>query len=189
MIQRIQSIYLLLVIVALLTITFGANFFSYKIDKQDNIDLTIKLNVFGIQADGEFQNLNPEDEKKINQFLKLKERSSKITSSPVVSFPFYLIAIFLILLSIATLLSFKKLETQQKLGRINFVAILTSFIFVIIIFYASRSQVRNAIEDIEFSSRLGLSFYAMIVATAFAFLANIGIKRDLDLIKSIDRIR
>jgi hypothetical protein len=54
MIQRVQSIYLALVIVALIALTLGSNVFFYNIQQEDVIDLTLTVNVFGSQADAEF---------------------------------------------------------------------------------------------------------------------------------------
>ena len=190
MLQRIQTVYLLLVIASLLIITLGVHFFAFTVKKENTIELSIKVNVFGTQADAILSdNLNEAEEEKISQFLKLKERTKRVSSKPVISFPFYLITIFMTLLALATLISYKKLQTQQKLGRMSFIINLIGLIFILIIYYTSKNQLVDTIENAEEQTRLGFGFYCLVIATACSFLANIGIKKDLNLIKSIDRIR
>lgn len=189
MLQRIQTLYLLIAIISLLIITFGTNIFSFDLEKEHEVDVEIAVNVFGTQASGTIELTEETETKKMYDFLKLKERANRVAGSPIISFPFYLITIFMTMLSVATLLSYKKLETQQKLGRFNFVFLVLGLVFVSIAFYGSRSQLNSMLEDLSVISRLGLGYYLLIVATAFAFLANLGVKRDLNLIKSIDRIR
>jgi len=189
MLQRIQTLYLLFAIISLLVISFGTSMFSFELEKGKEVDVEIAVNVFGTQATGTIELTEETETKKMHDFLKLKERTDRVAGSPIISFPFYLITIFMSMLSVATLLSYKKLETQQKLGRFNFVFLVLGLIFVTIAFYGSRGQLNNMLEDLNVTSRLGLGYYLLIVATAFAFLANLGVKRDLNLIKSIDRIR
>lgn len=190
MIQRIQTLYLLLVVAALLVVTLGTSVFSFQSEENKDMDLLIKVNVFGIQADATLSDdIKESDRERLNDFLQLEERTNKVKARPVLSFPFYLIAVFMTLLAVATLLTYKNLKTQQKLGRFNFILNLSAFVFVVIIYYASKNQAINAVEGFDIKARLDLGFYCLIIATAFSFLANIGIKRDLKLIESIDRIR
>lgn len=191
MIQRVQSIYLALVIIALITLTLGSNVFFYNIQQEDVIDLTLSVNVFGSQADATFgEQFDEAQNQNIASLLQIKNKMNQVKRQPVVSFPYYLFSIFLTLLAVATLLSFKKLATQQKIARLNFVLNLVAFIFVLLIYYLGKNQASGfAIDGAELKARLGLGFYCLVASTAFSFLALIGIKRDLQLIKSIDRIR
>jgi amino acid transporter len=190
MLQRIQTVYLLLVIISLIIITTGTKIIGFQNKGSDHYELSLDVNVFGVQADAVFsEEITEEELEKIGGFLKLQKRTNRVQSLPVVSFPFYLISIFMLLLAVATLLSYKKLKTQQKLGRITFIVNLISLVFVIIVFYGLRAQMKSAVDPLEVGTSLGLSFFCFITATAFSFLANIGIKRDVNLIDSIDRIR
>jgi 4-amino-4-deoxy-L-arabinose transferase-like glycosyltransferase len=190
MLQRIQTVYLLLVIISLIVITTGSNIVKLQNTGNDHYSLALNVNVFGIQADADFnENITDEELEKISSFLDLENKTNRVKSLPILSFPFYLISIFILLLAVACLLSFKKLKTQQKLGRLTFLLNLLSLIFIIIIFYGLRSQMKEAVAPLEVGSNLGIGFFCFITATAFSFLANIGIKRDVNLIDSIDRIR
>lgn len=190
MLQRIQTIYLLLVIISLIIISAGSNIIKLQNTGNDHYNLELSLNVFGIQADANFnEDITDEEMNKISGFLQLEERTNNVESLPILSFPFYLISIFMLLLAVATLLSYKKLRTQQRLGRLTFFLNLIAFIFIIIVYYGLRSQMKDAVEPLEVGSNLGIGFFSFIIATAFSFLANIGIKRDIKLIDSIDRIR
>ncbi len=189
MLQRIQTVYFTIVAVGLIWISFGATIFSFQLEKKQEVDVNISMNVFGTIADGTIDLKKEDESKNMQQFLKLKSQTNRLAASPIVSFPFYLISIFLSMLALAVLLSYKKLETQQKLGRLSFVTLLVGLIIVTVIFYATRGQLNGMLEGLLVKSRLGIGYYLLIVATAFSFLGNLGVKRDLDLLKSIDRIR
>ena len=190
MIQRIQTLYLVFTITSLLIITSGVTIFSFNSTESEEVELSVKVNVFGVQADADLsENVSEETQDQLKDFLELEERTMSVRSAPVFSFPFYLILIFMSLLAVATLLTFKKLKTQQRLGRLNFVFNLLATVFVVISFYIAKNQSATIIEDVAVTANLGFGFYCFIIATAFAFLAIIGIKRDLKLIESVDRIR
>ena len=190
MIQRIQTVYLLVAIAALITLTLGVDVFSYELSKTDSTALQFHANSYGIQVDGSInENITAADEKVVSSALKLDEDTSEIKGVSYLSFPFFSISLFLTMITIAALLTFKKLPTQLRLGRIAFFFNLILLVFIIVFYYALRSQFNEMLEGAEVSSFLGMGFFCVILSTAFIFLANIGIKRDLDLIKSIDRIR
>lgn len=190
MIQRVQSLYLGIAIICLLFITFGANLFNFQVEKTQAIDLTMRVNVFGSQADAEVHEaISATDYEEVNAVLKLKDRTRKVDNKPLVSMPFYMISIFLTLLCGATLIAYKKLPTQQKLARLNFVLHLVAFVFLLIVYYLVKNQVGGLLSDAESKAQLGIGFYLLVVAVACTFLAGVGIKKDLNLIKSIDRIR
>jgi hypothetical protein len=190
MIQRIQTVYLLLAIAALVTLTLGVDVYSYELSKAESANFELHVNSYGIQIDGELsENINEVDEKKIASLLKIKENSSVIKGLSYTAFPFYSITLFLTMITIATLVTFKKLPTQLRLGRMAFILNLIILVFTVVFYYTLKSQFNEMLENAELSSYLGVGFFCIIISTAFLFLANIGIKRDLDLIKSIDRIR
>lgn len=188
--QRIQTAYLAIVVISLAIITSGVKIVGFENATGENYTLSLDANVFGAQADATIdEEISEEELENLSGFLNLKKRTNRLQAFPVISFPFYLISIFMLLLALAAVFTFKNLKTQQKLGRINFLVNLIALIFVMIVFYGLRGQFSNAIEPQESSTSLGLGFFCFIFATAFSFLANIGIKRDLNLIESIDRIR
>ena len=190
MIQRIQTVYLLVAIAALITLTLGVDVYSYELSKADSAEFQFHVNSYGIQIDGSMnEKISPEDEKALSNFLKLKEKTNQVNGLSYTGFPFYSITLFLTMITIATLLTFKKLPTQLRLGRMAFFFNLIILVFTVVFYYTLRSQFKEMLENSEMNSYLGIGFFCIIISTAFLFLANIGIKRDLDLIKSIDRIR
>lgn len=189
MIQRIQTVYLLLAIAALVTLTLGVDVYSYELSKAESANFELHVNSYGIQIDGELNENISEADEKIFSLLKTKENTSIIKGLSYTAFPFYSITLFLTMITIATLLTFKKLPTQLRLGRMAFIFNLIILVFTVVFYYTMKSRFNEMLENAEVSSYLGVGFFCIVISTAFLFLANIGIKRDLDLIKSIDRIR
>ncbi len=190
MIQRVQTLYLFVAIAALITLTLGIEVYSYAIFKEQTAHLDVNVNSYGIQVDGTIEaNVLSDDRASLQTFLNTQEELSEVKGVAYNKFPFFSITLFLTMLTIATLLTFKKLPTQLRLGRMAFFFSLLGTIFTIVFYYVLKSEYSEVLENAEVKSYLGVGFFCLITATAFIFLANIGIKRDLDLIKSIDRIR
>lgn len=159
MIQRIQTVYLSIVIILLSIVTFGSDLFSF-INEQSRF----VFSSFGIQ---QYSNTDPSD-------LQIVKR-----------FPIYLGLIALILLTFITLMSYKNLNRQFKLGRTVF-----GIYFLMLVSMVLLSVFGNKLLDVETTSReLGLGFFLFVVGFPFSFMANTGIKRDKKLLESLDRLR
>ncbi|MFD0932985.1 DUF4293 domain-containing protein [Psychroflexus salinarum] len=93
------------------------------------------------------------------------------------------ISLFLlsVLISIITLFSFKKRKRQFVLGRIN---IILNFVLVGVFAYWTLSLPGEM--DI---SEKGIGMLLPIISIVFIALANKAIKKDEDLVKSVDRLR
>ncbi len=158
MIQRIQTVYLAIVIILLSIVTIGTTFFSF-VNKTGRYEFTS----FGII----------EREVSTNAFVGTQ------------TFPLFVGLIALILLTFLTLMSYKNLKRQYKLGRmvfgLYFVLVVTLFILSI---YGSK-----LLPEATTSREMGLGFLLTIIGFPFSFLANTGIKRDKNLIDSLDRLR
>jgi len=190
MIQRIQTVYLLVAITALITLTLGVDVFSYELAKANSAELAFHANSYGIQIEGTLnENSTPEDKKALANVLNIEGEANQTLTSNFSSFPFYSVTLFVTMIAIASLLTFKKLPTQLRLGRMAFFFNLLILLVTIVFYYTLRSQFNEVLENAEINAYLGVGFFCLIFSTAFLFLANIGIKRDLNLIKSIDRIR
>lgn len=101
------------------------------------------------------------------------------------SFPFYLGTIALVLLSFICLMSYKNVKRQYKLGRMVF-----GLYFLMLVSIILLTIFGDALIDIETNSReLGVGFIIFVVGFPFTFLANTGIKRDKNLLDSLDRLR
>ena len=93
------------------------------------------------------------------------------------------ISLFLlsVLISIITLFSFKRRKRQFVLGRIN---IILNFVLVGVFAYWTLSLPGEM--DI---SEKGIGMLLPIISNVFIALANKAIKKDEDLVKSVDRLR
>lgn len=86
-----------------------------------------------------------------------------------------------VLISLITLFSFKKRKRQFILGRIN---IILNFVLVGVFAYWTLSLPGEM--DI---SEKGIGMLLPIISIVFIALANKAIKKDEDLVKSVDRLR
>jgi hypothetical protein len=150
MIQRIQSIFLLLVALCL-----ACTFF---VDIAQVGEAT--LSVHGIEA--------PET----------------ISVAPFLPFPLSAMVIGLVLLTLFVLFSFKNRKRQLLLGRLNYLLIL---VFIVLTFL-SISDLQKELNDINANPYLW-GAYLPIISLGLHLLANRAIKRDEELVKSLDRLR
>ena len=158
MIQRIQTLYLAIAIIFLTIVTFGSTLFSFV-----NETHRFSFSSYGI--------------------IKSDLVTEKVLNHQ--SFPFYLGTIALILLCFITLMSYKNINRQFKLGRtvffLYFLMLLTVFLL---------SMFGDSLLDAPTEKReMGLGFLLFVVGFPFTFLANTGIKRDKKLLESLDRLR
>lgn len=191
MIQRVQNLYLLLVFIALIILTIGTDVFVSTVAKPEAFSLTTHANVYGVQRDiliqGEVSEDAAEYIKSTTEQIAVPEADMK--GIPTFYFPFFSITILMCILTAATVLSYKKLKRQLRLGRLLFVLNFLGFGTVLVLYYLLRQETADLGDSYTVSHQLGFGFYCIVIATAFSFLANIGIRRDIKLIKSIDRIR
>lgn len=191
MIQRVQTLYLFLVLVALIMVTIGTDIFVTTVKKENTFSLTTHANVYGVQRDVSIEgDLTEKEATFIKQSIeKIEVPEEDLNQIPTLYFPFYSIGILLAMLTTLTILSYKKLKRQIKLGRVLFVLNFLGFGTMLALYYLLRNETAGLAESYEVTNELGFGFYCIVIATAFSFLANIGIRRDIKLIQSIDRIR
>lgn len=190
MIQRVQSIYLLLTLAALIFLSVGTDVFVTKAKQENQFEMISHGNVYGVQKDVYIQgDLNDHNLELLRTATGKVDFVETMEGIPTFYFPFYSITILLSMLCVVVLLGYKNLKRQLKLGRILFVLNFILFGATIVLYNVLRSNTLPASEEYTVSAQLGFGFYCIVVALAFSFLANIGIRRDLRLIKSIDRIR
>ena len=157
MLQRIQTVYLLLVVVVVII----SMFFPYAtFINQENIH---QLTIFG---------LKPVDSDLVN--LSFSNR-----------FPIY-IGVFMVLgTSLASIGFFKNRKRQLLLGKINYLLILISLVFI----FLDVDFVSNELLVDDQLPIYGLGTYFLVCTLPLVFLANRAIKKDESLIKSLDRLR
>jgi prepilin signal peptidase PulO-like enzyme (type II secretory pathway) len=158
MIQRVQTIYLLLVaIFSALTSFFNLAIYTL------NDELLFSYSIYAITpADGS-EALQP------GNWL-----------------PQTLLLTIVVLLSIFTISKYKNRKLQLKIGAINYL-LLAAFIISSYFSIMNMSELLEMGDEVKTIYHIG--FYLPIVAVSFQFLANRGIKKDEELVKSVDRLR
>ncbi len=191
MIQRVQNLYLILVFVALVILTIGTDVFVSTVTEPNAFTATTHANVYGVQRDlsieGDVSEASAEYIKMTTEQVEVP--SENVRGIPTFYFPFFSITILMCIITAATVLSYRKLKRQLRLGRILFVINFIGFGTVLVLYYVLRQETAGLSDSFVTSYQLGVGFYCIVIATAFSFLANIGIRRDIKLIESIDRIR
>lgn len=86
-----------------------------------------------------------------------------------------------VILSIISIFSFKKRQTQFVLNRLN---IISNFVLLGVFVYRSLTLSGETLV-----SEKGIGVFIPIISIVFLVLANRAIKRDEDLVKSVDRLR
>lgn len=107
------------------------------------------------------------------------------SDSVSVWFPYYMIIALIIALALFSITQFKNRKRQLNLGKINYLLILV--MVVMLFFDASRVAKGLAISEDDIRYQLGT--YMPVIAFAFTFLANRSIKKDEELVKSVERLR
>lgn len=157
MIQRIQSAYLLILMILLSVVTCGVELFAFT-----NDEVRHSFSAFGITT---------------------YDKAHKVIETQ--SMPIFIGLIALIMLAFLCLMAFKNLARQMKLGRTVFFIYLLFVITLVVLAMSGASMVPEG----EWKRELGLGFYLFVAGFPFSFLANTGIKRDKNLLDSLNRLR
>ena len=158
MIQRVETIYLLIVIVLLSIVTIGSELFSFLSETSRFTFSSYGITEYSIEN---------------GDVLGTK------------TFPFFLGTAALTLLSFVCLMSYKNLKRQYKLGRTIF-----GLYFLMLVSLIVLSTFGDSIIDVETSTReLGIGYMLFVAGFPFVFLSNTGIKRDKNLLDSLNRLR
>ena len=110
---------------------------------------------------------------------------SKLASVPTKSLPLYLSVIGLILLQFVVIMSYKNLNRQFQLAR----SIFFLYLLILIAFVVFATIGYSPSKSIETTRELGLGFIFLVLGFPFAFLGQIAIKRDKELLDSLNRLR
>lgn len=151
MIQRIQTIYLILVAICL-GLTFLFPFATYEVN-----ELSYEFNAFGFLIEGE----------------------------NLIKFPFYVSLSLSIGLSVFTISKFRNRLLQMKIGRFNYLLILLT----IVLSFVNVRTLGGVIQSETVKITYGIGLFLPVASLVFFFLANRAIKKDEELIKSVERLR
>ena len=100
-----------------------------------------------------------------------------------VRFPFYLCILSVIGLTTYTISMYKNRKKQLLLGRINYILILLTIVLILIDIDYVAQKLGSVIAHHDIGT------FLPVASLPFVFLANRGIKKDEDLVKSLDRLR
>jgi len=154
MIQRIQTVYLLLAILSM------ALMFAFKIAAVPAESGEAVFSIYGATLN--------------DQPLALD----------ILMVPPYVYNLIVIVALLACLLMFRNRKTQMMIGRLSYLLILG---FLVFLYFAGDAMVGaiTATDTIHY----GAGIYFPVAAVAFVFLANRSIKKDEELVRSLDRLR
>jgi len=162
MIQRIQSVYLLLIVIcqSLLFATALATFSSYE--------TSFNLSLMG--------------------FYKLSSAGNEMLIN---SYALMAVNVLVILFSVFIIFSFKNRKQQIKLAAFNFLLICGFIVLMFYAFDNAKSLLDNSYNThgAELSTTYGIGMILPILSLIFNFLALKGIRKDEELVRSADRIR
>ena len=158
MIQRIQSVYLAIVLVLLTILSFGVSFFNFYAG-----ELSFRLNAMGVQ--------------------QLDTTSGK--EIQLLSIPFFIGIIVLMLLVIGTIFNFKNLKRQLTFARLTALVYFICLIFVC--FGAFLGKYFTNQEEVQLS--MGAGFFLVLIGFPLVLLAVRAINKDKKLIDSVNRLR
>lgn len=108
--------------------------------------------------------------------------------------PAYVVFIILALFSLAGIFSFKKRPRQLLITRLNFILHVLVVSGVYLFYYFGKGWVSEALKistdtEMKVTFYMSIGFFLLIPAVAFVYLAIRGIKKDQNLITSLDRLR
>ena len=150
MIQRIQSLYLLLA--AIIQVLFATGtYFTYKIsDDSDFVTGSGSFNSTGEKTSGDMKTL--------------------------------ILGLGISLLALISIFLYKSRKQQMKISRIGGLLTMAEIVFIVISYF-------NTTEIAESGFSFGYVIFILPISTLFFFLAAKAIKKDDELIRSVDRIR
>lgn len=152
MIQRIQTIYLVLATIVL-GLTFAFPFASYTIDEG-----LVVFNAYGVSE-------NPDE---VATF-----------------FPYYITIALSMGLALFSILQYKKRPIQIKVGRFMYFLLAVTIAFMFIDYYSLSGDLGIEKDMVSY----GAGMFLPVAALPILFMANRNIRKDEDLIKSLDRLR
>ena len=162
MIQRRQTIYMLLAVIAS-ALLFFTPLMSFNADGE-----VMRFTIFGIK--------NPIE---------------TMSFSATYTWPLVVLTILMTVAPLVTIFLYKKRELQVRLCRLNMLLNII-FIGLVFVYYESDvlgviSAVENDIYTLDVAYFIGMVF--PLVNLVMEILAIRGIKKDIELLKSIDRLR
>lgn len=105
---------------------------------------------------------------------------------PLTEFPYGLVAPALILLMVLTIFMYKNRPVQMRIGRVIYLLLLS---MVVLVYMQVNGMVDQLPEPGTVQLDFGPAIFLPVAALVFTFLANRAIKKDDEMVKSVDRLR
>jgi len=106
-------------------------------------------------------------------------------SSVKSSFIFIVLSLIFILSAVLSILNFKKIKKQLQFAKLTIIFSLFLAVYLVLIKFVGHNIYGFEISTIK----LDVGFYLILVTLPFSFLAYSGVKRDKNLLDSLDRLR
>ena len=190
MLQRIQTIYIIIFAILL----FVSPFFVFV---QFDVKHTVIQDELNVDMDSNkiINELNKDNklyvELKQMSFLPTGLKGDKHILPSDYTFPKYIILGYLVAVSfsILMLVNFKKRSKQLRFGKLLYLIVFLTLSYMIVESFNMKSVLDNH-ENVEVINQVyHVGFYLLISSIPFLFLANRGVKKDDELVKSLDRLR
>lgn len=179
MVQRVQSLFLLASLIILLTSAFApivsleGNFISER--DAESIDRSLSVTMSGFQINLNINDLDPQ---------YLPELQAQL---PAI-FPLGISILLIVMLTGFIIINFTDRKRQMKLISVSL--ILHALLLVGSYFYGqSVSQVVAEYNDFFTINYMNWGLFAIVISAVLSFVGRIFIKKDEELVRSVDRIR
>jgi len=106
-------------------------------------------------------------------------------SSVKSSFIFIVLSLIFILSAVLSILNFKKIKKQLQFAKLTIIFSLFLAVYLVLIKFVGHNIYGFEISTIK----LDVGFYLILVTLPLSFLAYSGVKRDKNLLDSLDRLR
>ena len=118
--------------------------------------------------------------------LGIGQQNDTVFFSDTYTIPLLLLNVVMAFLPIVTIFLYKKMGLQLKMARFN-LFVIAVFIAIVFMYYVPDMQKTLACNDQ--TTHYGFGMYAVLSEIVFNILAIRGIRKDIALIRSMDRIR
>jgi LPXTG-motif cell wall-anchored protein len=187
MIQRVQSIYLLLAFTCVVLLILFPLFSMTAVSNalEDEVSVSAEFGAYGLVFSTEIDSM-AQSTTQYHAFGMLADNPQSGKMSV------YLLYISMSLLTLAALLLYKKRKRQLLFARLSFIIHLLVLVGIFAFYYLGTRMIKTelpATADLTITFALEPGFYLMLASIPFLYLAIRGIKNDENLVKSLDRLR
>lgn len=186
MIQRIQTIYLLLAFSCIALLIW---FPLFSVTAESNTEIPVAVSAdfgaYGLIFTSQVESMEASNV----QYTVFDDLADDPERG---KFPVYIIYIVLAMFTFAGILSYKKRKRQLLFTRLALFLHVLVAIGIYAFYYLGTGAIKKALPetaDLTITFGLEAGFYLMLASIPFLFLAIRGIKRDENLVKSLDRLR